>query len=228
MFVIFFRTIILYLIIVLGLRIMGKRQLGELQPAELVVTILISNIATLPIEDTNVPLIGGVIPILTLVCSEVLVSALTLKSKTARKIISGNPKILIRDGKIDQKEMRNLRFSIDDLMEQLRTNKVFNIQDVAFAIVETTGKLSIYQKFDSQNVTASMLNLTARPGDEAPPAIIISDGKVIDDSLKYCNLRQEWLDKTLKQNGYDSPKEIFLMTCNREANYTIVKKEKKK
>src|SRR5699024_4709883 len=125
--------------IVFSLRIMGKRQLGELQPSELVATILVSNIATLPIEDTNIPLLAGIVPILTLVSFEVILSSITLKSRMARKIVSGNPVIVIRDGRIDQKQMRSIRFSIDDLMEELRTNSIFDIRDVAFAIVETTG-----------------------------------------------------------------------------------------
>lgn len=227
MFVIMIRTLLLYLVIVFGLRIMGKRQLGELQPAELVVTILVSNIATLPLEDTNVPILGGIIPILTLVCFEVLISTLTLKCKKARTIISGSPRVIIRDGKIDQQEMSNLRFSIDDLMEQLRTNGVFDVRDVAFAIVETTGSLSIYKKFGQQEVTACMLNIQQNEEPDCPPVVIVSDGEIIEQSLAYCNLKKKWLDKTLQENHYQL-KEVFLMTCNRNADYFIVPKEKRK
>lgn len=227
MFVILIRTTLLYMLIVFGLRIMGKRQLGELQPSEFVITILISNIATLPIEDTNVPLLGGVIPILTLVCFEVFISSLTLKSQAARKLISGSPRMLIRDGVIDQHELKNIRFSIDDLMEELRGNNIFDIRDVDFAIVETTGKVSVYQKFASRSVTPEMLNLTNNTGDTSPPVILISDKKIIEEGLLFCNLKPEWLDKTLKENGY-KPEDIFLMTCNRKADYYIVPLEKRK
>ena len=120
MLVTLIRTILIYLVVVFGLRLMGKRQLGELQPSELVLAILASDIATLPIEDTGLSLLSGAIPILTLVCFDVLLSALTLKSQTLRRWFSGTPRILIRDGVIDQKEMKNLRYSVDDLMEQLR------------------------------------------------------------------------------------------------------------
>jgi len=226
MFITMGRTIIIYIIIVAGLRIMGKRQLGELQPSELVVTIMVSNIATLSIEDTNVPLLGGVIPILTLVCFEVFISYLTLKSRKARTIISGSPRMLIKDGVIIQQEMKNLRFSIDDLMEELRINNVFDIRDVAFAIVETNGKLSIYQNFNARNVTPEMLNISPASNDNAPPVVVISDGEVIEQSLAYCNLRREWLDKTLEQNGCNIS-DVFLMTCDRHADYFIVKKDKK-
>ena len=124
MFIVFFRVLIVYIIIIAGLRLMGKRQLGQLQPSELVVTIMVSNIATMSIEDSNVPLMGGVIPILTLVIFDVIVSALTLKSKAARRIISGTPRVIIRDGKIDQQELKELRFTIDDMMEQDRKSVV--------------------------------------------------------------------------------------------------------
>ena len=120
------RTVILYLLIVAGLRIMGKRQIGELQPSELVVTILISNIATLPIQDVNVPLSGGIVPILTIVCFEVFLSGVTMRSRGARRVFCGSPKVVIRDGVIQQKELRGLRFSADDLLEQLRTAGYFD------------------------------------------------------------------------------------------------------
>ena len=226
MFTVFFKTVILYALIIFGLRLMGKRQLGELQPSEFVTTILISNIATLPIEDIDIPLLTGILPILTLVCCEVMMSTLSLKSARARKILSGSPKIIIRDGRIDQKELKNLRFSIDDLMEQLRQNSIFDIADVAFAIVETTGKLSVYQKFEARNVTAQMLSLPADGVETAPPVVMISDGRLIEQSLPYCNLKPEWLEKTLKEQEVEL-RDVFLMTCNRQANYHIIKKEKR-
>ena len=225
MFTIFFKTIILYALIIVGLRLMGKRQLGKLQPSEFVVTILISNIATLPIEDVDIPLLTGILPILTLVSCEVIMSTVALKSKRARKILSGSPKIVIRDGVIDQRQLRDLRFSIDDLMEQLRQNNVFDIADVAFAIVETTGKVSVYQKFEARNVTAEMLNLPSDGQESAPPVVMISDGQLIEEALRYCNLRHEWLEKTLGDQKVRL-EDIFLMTCNRQANYHIIKKEK--
>ena len=142
MFVVFFRTLIIYFVIIVCLRIMGKRQLGELQPSEFVIAILISNIATLSIEDTDIPLIGAVVPIITLMSAEVILSFITLKSGKAQVLVSGNPVMIIRGGKIDQKSMRDLRFSIEDLMSQLRINGIFDIQDVAWAIVETNGQLT--------------------------------------------------------------------------------------
>lgn len=227
MLIIFIRVLLIYMLIIASLRIMGKRQIGQLQPSELVITILISNIATMAIEDANVPLIGGIIPILTLISFDVIISALTLKFRGARRIVSGTPRVIIKDGKIDQQELRELRFTIDDMMEQLRGNNIFDIRDVAFAVVETTGKLSVYQKFEAQPVTPKMLNLQEQPGDSVPPVVLISDGTVIDSGLQYCNLRHDWLEKTVRENGYRY-EDIFLMTCNRQADYLIVPVEKKK
>ena len=226
MFIIFLRTILLYIVIVFSLRVMGKRQIGELSPTEFVITILISNIATLPIEDSNIPLTAGIIPILTLVAFEVLISALILKFDWMRRLVSGNPRVIIRDGHIDQKEMKRLRLSIEDLMEQLRAGGCFNVTDVAFAIVETTGKLSIYQKFPARNATNSDLGLAPPSGADAPPVVLISDGTLQRGSLEYCNLRREWLDKVLAKKGC-AVGDIFLMVCDRTANYTIVLKEEK-
>ena len=135
MTIVLLRTLVLYLLVIGAVRLMGKRQLGELQPSELVITILISNIATLSLEDEEIPLLHGILPILVLVCFEVLISQVSLKSERIRRWISGSPKVLIRGGVIDQQMMRELRFSVDDLMTSLRTNGVFDIADVQYAIV---------------------------------------------------------------------------------------------
>ena len=220
MAILLLRTIILYAVIVAALRIMGKRQLGELQPSELVVTILVSNIATISIEDTSVPLLGSILPIFMLVFCEVMMSVVILKSVRARKIVSGNPRIIIRDGAIDQKEMRNLRWSIDDLMAQLRTNNIFNINDVSLAIVETSGSLSAYQKYHAQTATIQALDLPLPPNPDAPCMTIISDGKIVDDALNYCQVDQRWLQSTLKKQKLQV-QDIFLMTCDRNRCYNI-------
>jgi len=220
------RTLILYVCIVFSVRVMGKRQLGELQPSELVVTLLISNIATLSIEDTDVPMLGSILPIFTLVSCEVLVSYLILKSNTARKIISGNPRIVIRNGSIDQTELRNLRWSVDDLNEQLRAGGVFNIADVDFALVETSGTLSIYQNFLKRPVTAEQMSVPQNEPN-APPATVIRDGELVKDALSFCNLRQEWLDNLLREKKL-TIKDVFLLTCDRQAKYHLVEKEGRK
>ena len=224
MLVTLIRTVILYLVIIVALRIMGKRQIGQLQPSELVVTILISNSATLPIEDTNIPLLGGLIPILVLVCLEVFTSFIGIKSQRARKLISGTPAFVIKNGVIDQKRLRDLRFSTDDLMEELREQNVFDIRDVDYAIVETTGKLSVFKVFEQQETTAKMLKIQPKKASASPQATIISDGKLIKDGIKYCNIDIDFIERVLSKEKCEI-KDVFIMTCDRTHDYYIVKKE---
>jgi len=221
------RTILIYFIVIIALRIMGKRQVAELAPAELVVTIMISNIATLSIEDTNIPILGSILPIFVLVGCEVTESFASLKSRIMRKLFSGGPRIIIRDGVIDQRELGNLRWSIDDLTEQMRQGGIFDIREVSFAIVETSGSLSAYQKFGARPASAQMLNVPADGEPDAPPLTIIADGKLDVDALNFLNLRREWLDKIIDEKQI-AVEDIFMMTCDRRAQYSIVKKEKAK
>lgn len=221
MLVVLFRAAILYGLIMFCIRLMGKRQLGELQPSELVITILISNIASLPIEDTGIPLILGAIPVLVLVSCEIIISNVSLKCKRFRSFVSGTPVVVINDGTLDQLQLRKIRFSIDDLMESLRQAGVFDIRDVEYAIVETTGKVSILQKFHAQTVTPEMLKLT---GEKAiPPMVVISDGELIKSAVTACNVTEEWVRETVHQQGY-TQKQVFLMTCTPDKDYYIVKK----
>ena len=225
MLILSIRTLVLYLVIVSGLRLMGKRQLGELQPSELVVTILISNLATLPIEETSVPLLGGVGPILLLVCFEVVVSWISLKSRRARKIISGQPVTVIQDGKIMEDRLRDLRFSLDDMMEELRQNSVFDIRDVEYAVVETNGKLSVHQRYGARPLTPDMIGMP-KPGDDCPPpVVVISDGELLAQSLLSCGLKRSWVEKQLRHHNL-TLEEVFLMICDRNASYFLLPKEK--
>ena len=223
MLVVFLRTLILYAVVVLGMRIMGKRQLGELQPSELVTTILISNIATLPIENTNVPLLSGAVPILTLMCFEVILSFLSMKSQCFRTFISGTPRIIIRNGEIDQQELANLRYSIDDLMEQLRVNSVFDIQQAEMAVVETTGQLSVCKKSEFSPPTAADLGRRIPPANI--PSVVISDGQVVKQGLDYCGITEKKLFALIKKQGREI-QDIFLMTCTPDLTVFLVPKER--
>lgn len=142
----FVRTVILYLLVVSGLRIMGKRQIGEMQPSELVVAIMISDLATIPMQEIGIPLFSGVIPIFTLIVMEILLSQFSLKSKFFRRIMTGKPNVIIHNGKILKDEMKKIRFNMDDLNEQLRIQGYTGIKDINFAILETNGQLSIIPK----------------------------------------------------------------------------------
>lgn len=224
MFVVFFRTLIIYFVIIACLRVMGKRQLGELQPSEFVIAILISNIATLSIEDTDIPLLGAVVPIITLMSAEVILSFITLKSGKAQKIVTGNPVAIIRNGKIDQQSMRDLRFSIEDLMSQLRICGFFDIAEVSWAIVETNGQLTVFPKEEFQPATKGDFSLSKKTS-TAPPMVLISDGVLCSRVLRECNLSEKWLFGILEKEKV-SEKDVFLMTCDPSAKYYIVRKEK--
>ena len=224
MLIIFIRSIILYVFIIFSIRLMGKRQVGELQPSELVVTILVSNIATLPIEDSDIPMIVGFIPIITLVSLDIIMSNLTLQSKSLRKIISGSPRIIIKDGVINQDVMRKLRFSIDDLMESLHEFNIFDVSEVQFAVVETTGKINVYQKFDYQTVTPQTLNIKGTSLN--PPLIIISDGKLLYHNLNLSKVGKGYIDTILKENKIVIT-DVFLLTVDDNGKYNLIKKEQK-
>lgn len=222
MFIIFFRSVILYVLIIFAIRLMGKRQLGELSPNEFVVAILISNIATLPAEDSEIPLIRGIVPILTLVCLDVIFSYLELKSRGLRRVMSGSPKVIISHGNLDQKTLKSIRFTIDDVMEALREQGYFDISEIEFAVVETTGKLSAYPKPMYQPLTPETLKHT-KPT-QNPPQTIIDDGKIIKPSLEILGMNEKQLEIILSKKDL-SPKDVFLMTSDGKGNNTIIKKE---
>lgn len=223
MSIVLVRSLVLYIVVIFSVRLMGKRQLGELQPTELVITILVSNIATLPLEELSIPLIIGITPILSLVCFEVIMSRLTLKFPRLRCIVSGRPKIIISNGHIDRAVMKSLRYSIDDLMTALRQNGVFKLEDVQYAVVETTGSISVLKKAENDTVTCSDLKIKV-PNDN-PPVIVITDGKVLERSLSEINADTKWLNGILKKENKKAA-EIFIMTADRNKNYYIVDMEK--
>ncbi len=219
--IVFIRAIILYIIVIFSIRLMGKRQIGELQPSELVITILVSNIATLPLEDLNIPLIMGIIPILSLVCFEVIMSWITLKSRKIRHIVSGYPKVIIKDGIVDQKVMNDLRFSVDDLMTALRGNNIFDIKEVQFAVVETNGNVSVYQKYEYRNVTNADMAFERKSLN--PPEIIVSDGKLVKKGLEATGLGMSWL-RSLTERKHITTDDIFLLTADSSGSYNLIKR----
>lgn len=221
MTIVLIRSFILYLIVMISIRLMGKRQLGELQPAELVITILISNIATLSLEDIEIPLLHGVLPILALVCYEVISSWISLKSVRFRRWVSGSPKMIIREGVIDQNMMKTLRFSVDDLMTALRMSGVFFIEEVQFAIVETNGSVSVYQKSAYQPAEKQDVQVYQPAAD--PPQMIIADGHLREQSLSAIGQNRQWLDTVLNQEK-TCIKDIFLFTADKSCQYQLIRK----
>ena len=217
------RVGILYFFIIVCMRLMGKRQLGELQPTELVITILLSEIASIPIEDNGVPLINSIFAVLLLVSLEIINSAACLKSVKLRTIVEGNPIIVVRDGKIDQKMLRQLRFSSGDLIEQLRQKDVFDINDVKFAIVETNGQLSVMLKDSKQPITPEFLD--SQVEDKGFQAMVINDGKILKKAFKDCNMDGKKLKNILKNNNVRL-NDILFMLADNKGNYTIIRKDK--
>ena len=218
----FIRTLLLYIVVIVAVRLMGKRQISELQTSELVVTLLISDIAAIPMQDTGQPLASGFVPIAVLVICEIVISALMLKSTFLRKLIYGHPIIVINNGKVDQKEMRRLRMSTEDLSEQLRQKDIFSIEDVAYAIVETNGKMSIIKKPDKEQPTAGMLGIVVP--DTGIETVVISDGIISNFSLQLCNKSRDWLDGVLRGKNVRAD-EIFIMTANKKGDFVIIKKD---
>lgn len=221
MSVVFIRAVVLYIVLAFSLRLMGKRQLGELQPSELVVTILISNIAAIPVEDSTVPMIMGIVPILTLVCIDVIMSGIMMRSARIRKLMIGSPRIIISNGEILQKEMKRLRYTVDDLTEAMREQQIFDITQVYYAIVETTGKIHFLKKKDYQNVEKQDANVGGAT--QNPPSVIIRDGVTDKEQLRLLGLGEGWLKAILRENDV-TEKKVFLLTSNGNGKYTIIKK----
>ena len=207
MIIVFLRTIILYSIVVVVMRIMGKRQIGQLQPFELVVAIMISELAAVPMQDTAIPLVNGIIPI-----AQMTLSYISMKSIHARGIICGTPRILIGDGKIREDNLRKEMYTMNDLLEQLRTVNISNIADVEFAILETNGQLSVIQKSQKRPVTAEDLNISTKY--EGLPLDLIIDGRVLNKNLDKANLDETWLRNELLSKGINNFKEVLFASLD--------------
>lgn len=222
MLISFIRTIILYLLIVIALRIMGKRQVGQLEPTELVVTLMISDLASTPMGHVSVPLIHGVIPIVTLIIAEATLSFLNLKCRRLRKIISGTPVIIIRNGKIVENELEHLRLNIDDLMEELRTNGNPDINKIEYAIFETTGALSVIPKALSRPATPGDFDMDLKYS--GLPFMLICDGKVSKYALSELKKDEKWLEKQLKAKGAKNADEVLLAGIDESGKFYLQKK----
>lgn len=223
--VIIVRTVLFYFLVTLAVRLMGKRQIGELQPTELVVTILVSELAAMPMQDVSVPILTGIITIFGLVALEILVSVLEMKSKWARRLFSGKPVLVVSDGVIDQKALRRLRFTVDDFLEELRQVDVFRLEEIAYAIVETNGKISIIKKPQNQPATAEMLGKT--PKDAGLPTAVIVDGKLKSETLSRFRLTPGMVDSMLKKQKL-SVKDVFIMQVDNQSQTIIPKQEETK
>ena len=220
------RTVILYALIMIGMRLMGKRQIGELEPSELVLTMMISDLAAVPMQDFGIPLLAGFIPILTLLSLSMLLSQLSLHSLRFRALVCGNPAILIRDGKVQQDVMRKNRFTLDELLEELREQGISSIEDVKYAVLENSGRLSVLPRTSQLPPTAAQLGLKLQD-DVTLPTILINDGRIIRRNLTACGRDENWLHKQLAKEKLHSPKQVFLLTLDEQGGVFCVKKEEK-
>ncbi len=218
------RTIILYVLILFAVRMMGKRQISEMQTSELVITLLMSNIATIPMQDTEQSMLSGIVPIMILLVCEILISYLMLKRSGIRKLVCGKPVIVINNGIIEQKAMKELRLSTEDLFSQLRQKDIFDIAEVAYAVIETNGTLSVLKKSQDDNIKAKDLKIKTQPSELK--VVVISDGEFADSSMRFCGLEKDKIKRILKKEN-TSLDEVFIMTADSSGAYQIIKKEGK-
>lgn len=219
------RTVILYIFVTVGIRLMGKRQIGEMQPNELVVTLLISEIAAIPLQDTSQPILNGAVAIFMLVIIEIIISVISMKSLAMRKLMNGKSAVIIKNGVIDQNVMSQVRMTVLDLVELLRGQNVFDISTVAFAVLEVNGNLSVLLKSSEQTVTVGDIEAQKPPAALQLP--VISDGKIIDESLTALETSEGEIIKKVKKNGMKI-ENVFLMTMDRNGKYNLIKMRDKK
>ncbi|NMM61503.1 DUF421 domain-containing protein [Clostridium sp. P21] len=217
MFTVLIRTAILYFLVIISMRLMGKKQIGELQPFELAVTIMISELASFAIQDTRIPIIHGVIAIITLLLIQTFLSVLELKSEKIRLLLNGKPSILINNGKIDIKELKRQQFNINDLMEELRLQGYYNLDDVHYVILETSGQVSVIPKTDLAPATKGDLKVPFKQ--DTIPITLILDGSINHDNLKILNKDETWLNEKLKKLNINSSKEVFIALIDSKGSF---------
>ena len=226
MVIAFLRTIILYIFIIAGIRLMGKRQVGELEPSELVLALLIADLAAVPMQDFGIPLLTGIVPIFTLLCLTMALSVLTMKSVRFRAMMCGRPSIIVENGRLHQGEMRKNRFTVDDLMEELRMQGITDLTTVKYAILETNGQISVLTRAEERPVTAGQMGL--RPKEGGLPVVIINDGRVLTHNLRGRGLDDAWLDKQLKAHHVRCSSDVFLLTVDEQNQVYLAEKEWKR
>ena len=223
MLITFVRSIILYVIVLVVMRLMGKREIGQLQPFELAIAIMIADLASVPMSEVGIPIINGIIPILSLLVMHLIISFINLKSIKMRQLICGKPSILIYRGKINEKVLIKERFTINELQERLRANNINNLADVEYAILETSGQVSIIQKPNKRTTIPEDFNIM--PEYEGLSYDLVVDGKIMNDNLKILNKTYGWLKKEVNKFNIE-PEEALLVTVNAKGDIFCQKKEK--
>lgn len=223
MLITFFRAIILYLIVLIVMRLMGKREIGQLQPFELAISIMIADLASIPMTEIGIPIFNGITPILGLLVMHLIISVVNLKSLKAREIICGKPNILIYRGKINEKALKKERFTINELQERLRGNNVVNLGDVEYAILETSGEVTVIQKPEKRNTIPEDFNIV--PDYEGISYDLVVDGKIMDENLKKLGKNYQWLKKQVEKFNI-RPEEALVVTIDAKGQIFCQEKEK--
>lgn len=224
MLVTFFRAIFLYVVVLIVMRLMGKREIGQLQPFELAISIMIADLASIPMADSGVPITNGIIPILGLLVMHLIISVINLKSIKARQIICGKPQILIYRGKIDEEALIKERFTINELEERLRGNNVMNLGDVEYAILETSGQVTVIQKPEKRTTIPEDFNI--KPEYEGIPYDLVIDGKIMNENLIKIGKNQKWLQNQVEKFGF-RPEDALIVTFDGKGQIFCQKKEAK-
>ena len=226
MLITFVRAIFLYIVVLAVMRLMGKREIGQLQPFELAISIMIADLAATPMTESGIPITNGIMPILGLLVMHLIISMINIKSRKARKIICGKPALLIFRGKIDQKVLKKERFTINELEERLRDNNIFNIGDVEYAILETSGQVTVIPKPNKRPATPEDFNI--EPKYEGIPYDLVVDGKVEYENLKKIGKNYKWLQKQTEKYGIQ-PEEALIVTIDGDNNFycQAIEKEEK-
>ena len=227
MFITFIRTIIIYFFMVLSLRMLGKRQIGELEPSELVVTIIISEVAAFPIQDTNQPIINSLIAISLLLILEVILSFGAYKSLKLRKLFFGTPSVFFEKGSINQTEMEKQRFNLNDLMETVRNTGATSLSEIEYILMETNGNVSVIPTPQNRPLTPADVNI-----ENLSPVfisyVIIDNGNINFNNLNRLGFNEEWLKKQLKKNNISHSSEVFCMTADKLGKIVIIPKQNRK
>ena len=223
MFITIVRTCILYLLVSFGMRVMGKRQIGDMQPSELVVTLLISEIAAIPIQDSSQPITTAIVAIFSLVSLEIILAVLTLKFSIINDIVNGKPAVIIKDGKIIQQRLKRMRITVSDLLELLHAQGIFDLDEVSYAIIETNGTLSVMQKPFFRHARVGDV-IDQKNDDGSYPALVVSDGKFVNRGIADVGTTKEYILKCLKKRKIKLD-DCFIMTLDTKNNIYIVKKE---
>lgn len=217
------RTVILYILIIAGVRLMGKRQVGELEPSELVLSLIIADLASVPMQDYGIPLLTGVVPILTLLSLTMILSVLTMKSVKFRALLCGRPSVVIQNGMVNQREMAKNRLTVDELLEELRIQGYTDLSAVKYAILETNGQLSVLPYANQKPPTAREMKVSVEEG--GLPRVVVSDGRLLERNLKALGHDRPWLDRQLSQWGCRDVSKVFLLLVDETDAVYFVEKE---